>query len=321
MPWVTPNVFKQAPDEPLTVLPLFGDGPTAVSFRHIVHAYTDRSHPENTAVQSITFDTIRGAQGYARPDYPTSLVVVTYPEDDVLVPADAVAARPLTRVVTDIANFAVARPLPLLFDVLQNGMEAAIADDWPSVGAEYVVFSNSDIHLQPPFYRVLAELIRQGYDAITVNRRTIEAEPGRRSFSPLLMAELGTPHGGFDCFVFPAQMFREFALNRSCCGAGRVMRSLLYNLVAHAQRFLMLTNAHLTFHLGSDRNWKKDVFADYGAFNMREALSVVTALAGDPEKASRLEQFITIHEGRLFRDALPEALGRAATAATSRHAT
>ncbi len=321
MPWLTPNVFKQAPDEPLTVLPLFGDGPTAVSFRHIVHAYTDRSHPENTAVQPITFDTIRGAQRFARPDYPTSLVVVTYPEDDVLVPAYAVAARPLTRVVTDIANFAVARPLPLLFDVLENGMEAAIAEDWPSGGAEYVVLTNSDIHLQPPFYRVLAELIRQGYDAITVNRRTVEAEPERRSFSPLFMAELGTPHPGFDCFVFPAQLFGEFAFSRSCYGAGGVMRSLLFNLVAHARRFLMLTNTHLTFHLGSDRNWKDDALADYNQFNFLEALSVVTALAGDREKARRLEQFITVHEGRPFRDALPGVLSRATTAAASRPAT
>ncbi len=321
MPWLTPNVFKQRSDETLTQLPLFGDGPSAVRFRHIVHAYTDRLNPDNTAVQSITFETIRGAQRYAHPDYPSDLVVVAYPEDEALVPSDAIMARSLTRVVTDLADFAVARPLPLLFDVLKNGIEAAIPEDRPSAGTEYIVFSNSDIHLQTPFYRVVAELIRVGYDVITVNRRTVDAEPGNRSFSPLFMAELGAPHPGFDCFVFPAQMFRDFAVSSSCCGAGGVMRSLLFNLVAHARRFLMLTTAHMTFHPGSDRFWSDSVFADYNQFNFREALSVVTALAADGEKAQRLVQFINAHEGRQFRDALPEVLNRATMAAPPRSST
>jgi hypothetical protein len=36
-------------------------------------------------------------------------------------------------------------------------------------------------------------------------------------------------------------MLDHFVKARSCCGAGHVMRSLLFNLVAHARRFLMLT--------------------------------------------------------------------------------
>ena len=53
MPWLTPVVFKQTA-ETLTELPRFGDGPKAVRFRHIVHAYKDKAVPANTAIQSIT---------------------------------------------------------------------------------------------------------------------------------------------------------------------------------------------------------------------------------------------------------------------------
>ena len=132
-------------------------------------------------------------------------------------------------------------------------MAAPVPGDEHTV--EFVVWTNSDIHLQPPFYRVLAELIHQGYDAITVNRRTIDIDRRARSFSPLFMADSGAEHPGFDCFVFPAAMFRSFVRSRACCGAAEVMRSLLFNIVANARRFLMLTTPHMTFHLGNDQPW------------------------------------------------------------------
>lgn len=86
------------------------------------------------------------------------------------------------------------------------------------------------------------------------------------------------------------------------------MRSLLFNLVAHAGRFLMLTRPHLTFHLGNDVHWSNPIFADYLYFNFLESLSIVSALAKNPEKAKRLADFISIHENAEYRDALPGIL-------------
>ena len=312
MPWLTPTVFKQRRDEPLTRLPRFDDGPANVRFRHIVHAYKDDAVPENTAVQSITFETIEYARTFALPHNPVALVVVTYPGDSDLVPPNAVAGPALRRVVTDLTQFTVARPLPLLFDVLESGMMAPVPGDHRADAVEFVVLTNSDIHLQPPFYRVLAELIRQGYDAITVNRRTIDVDPGNRSFSPLFMAENGIDHRGFDCFIFPATMFESFVPNRCCCGAGGVMRSLLFNIVAHARRFLMLTSPHMTFHLGNDRPWSNPKFADYGQFNFDEAVSVIRTLVTDAEKATRLTEFINAHERPNYCNALSTILGQTA---------
>jgi hypothetical protein len=301
MPWLTPVVFKQGVGEPLTRLPRFDDGPRRIRFRHLVHAYRDLAVPENTDVQAITFDTIAKARLFAQPEYPVTCVAVTYPEDADLVPDGVVVAPFLRRVVTDVAHFALPRPLPLLFDVLRNGMAAPAVEHRDPSQVEFVVLTNSDIHLQPPFYSVVAELIRHGFDAITVNRRTIDAEPSERVFTPLFMAEPGHEHNGFDCFIFPADLFERFESNNTCCGAGGVMRSLLYNFAAHARRFLMLTQAHLTFHLGNDRYWQDRAFADYVEFNWAEVRSLAASLAKNPDGAKRLFEFIEAHEPKKIR--------------------
>jgi hypothetical protein len=333
MPWLTPVVFKQGPDESLTNLPRFGDGAKKIRFRHIIHIYNDTTVPENTAVLPITFDTVERARRFAGPDYPVTCVAVTFPEDVGLVPASVVTAPALDRYVTDVAQFAVPRPLPLLFDILKNGVSPPLAGRATSplhlgrlVGClfgaapqgkqereyqeevEFLILTNADIHLQPAFYLVLAEFIEQGYDVITVNRRTIATDPSSRAFSPHFWAERGSDHGGLDCFVFPTRMMADFVRSHSCCGAGHVMRALLFNLVAHARRFLMLTHAQMTFHLGDDRHWADPRFADYQEFNIAQAQSVIATLAENHEKAERLAAFITAHEMEVFRKTLPATL-------------
>lgn len=308
MPQLTPNVFKQAPEEALTRLPRFDDGLAQVSFRHILYVYRDKAIPVNTAVQSITFETIATARRFAQPDYTTNLVAVTLPEDADLVPADALTTPPLERVVGDVAQFEIARSLPLLFDILTNGAAVPLPDTSRPEEVEFIVMTNSDIHVQPVFYRALAELIRWGYDVITVNRRTIDVDPENRTYSPIFLIDAGLDHPGFDCFVFPAAMFRKFVRSDCCCGTGEVMRSLLYNLVAHARRMLMLTRAHMTYHLGDDVYWRDPKLGDYLKFNTEQALSVVAALSQDRDKAARLKDFINAHEGKKYREALQSLL-------------
>jgi hypothetical protein len=291
-------VYKQGPGESLTRLPRFGDGPRTIKFRHIVHVYHDTVCQANNDIHPITYNTIAQARSYAAPDYPVSGIIVTYPEDAYLIPEGFLPAPTLARSVIDVAQFAHPRPLPLLFDILQAGTSVPTGelDPLESGCTEFIVMTNSDIHVQPTFYRVLAALIQQGYDVITVNRRTIDADSADRAYSPIFMAERGEDHPGFDCFVFPARMLEDFVKNESCCGAGGVMRSLLVNLVANAGRFLMLTEAQMTFHLGNDRYWAEKKFSDYNEFNRAQARSVVSALASDPEKAKRLRDFLSVHK-------------------------
>ena len=333
MPWLTPIVFRQGADESLTRIPRFEDGPRSIHFRHVVHAYTDNGVPDNNGVQKISFDTIRQAIQFAAPDYRVDCVAVTFADDANLIPHDVIAAPHLKRVVTEIATFAVKRPLPLLFDVLANGAAAELpvrfSQSWRqrvrymfhvnkedrqrrrAGEIEYFVMTNSDIHVQPGFYRVLAEFIARGYDVITTNRRTIDVDPGDRSYSPIYMADRGSDHGGFDCFVFPTSMLEKFITSDGCCGSGHVMRSLLFNLVALARRFLMLTHAQLTYHLGNDEYWGTPAFGDYMHFNIRQAVDVIARLAGNADAARRLADFIQVHEGDAYREAISTSLGLA----------
>jgi hypothetical protein len=310
MPWLTPSVFKQVPGEALICLPRLADRGQPLRFRHIVHAYDDRELPANTAVQAITFRTMRDAIAYAGPELPVTAVAVTYPDDAHLVPDGIERAPPLCRHAADVADFKIRRPLPLLFDILGNGLVDASGASAPG-GGDYIVHTNSDIHLQPYFYKVLAELIGQGWDAITVNRRTVGADPEQRDFSTLFMADAGADHPGFDCFVFPAHWFAGFAQSRSCCGASYVMRGLLYNLVARASRMLMLSNAHMTFHLGDDRKWEAAAYGEYEDFNLAEARNVLRAYAGDSEAFSRLHPFVLAHEEDPFKQTVRQLAGAA----------
>lgn len=331
MPWLTPIVFRQGQDESLPRLPRFNDGPTRIRFRHIVHPYNDAAMPENTAIQPITFDAMKRARQYAEPDYPVAGVAVAFPEDVGLIPTHIVTGPTLQRNVTDMGQFAIPRRLPLLFDILKSGISVALSDGahprrlhflWRMLGrvlrnpilelrlpdeVEFTIFTNSDIHIQPAFYSVLAALIQQGYDVITANRRTLDVDTQNRSPSPLFLAERGTDHPGLDCFVFPTRMMDSFVPSNCCCGAGYVMRSLLFNLVAHARRFLMLTHAQMTYHLGDDRRWAEPQFDDYMRFNIAQAQSVITAFAEDIEKTKRLKDFIFAHEDEIFRNALSGA--------------
>ncbi|HLK13203.1 MAG TPA: hypothetical protein VKT78_00225, partial [Fimbriimonadaceae bacterium] len=176
---------------------------------------------------------------------------------------------------------------------------------------EFVVLSNVDIHFQPFVYRALAALIGQGYDVITTNRRTIDASAEPEHFWPLMMAERGSDHPGFDCFVFPVSLFERFAPSYCCCGASHAMRSLLFNLVAHATRFLMLTTAQLSFHVGDDRYWSDPAFEDYTSFNYDQAKQAILSLSKEPSVAARLYDFIVAQEGWPYNELLPALASRA----------
>jgi len=102
---------------------------------------------------------------------------------------------------------------------------------------------------------------------------------------PLLWADPGRPHEGYDCFVFGAAAARRFLRNDAVVGAGGVMRGLIYNLVASARRLLILTDVHLTCHVGDDKEWGRPELRDSIEHNWREAVAVLRPLAAaQPER-------------------------------------
>jgi hypothetical protein len=196
---------------------------------------------------------------------------------------------PLRRTIGHLKRFAVPRPLPLLFDILDAA--APLADP-----AGYFFLSNSDICLNGNFYSAVIALLDAGADCLLINRRTVGALQSYGAQPELGELEAGKQHPGFDCFVFPAAWIGRFVKSESCVGMPNVMRPLLYNLVALSNRMLILRDAHLTFHYGDDMVTKIEKYADYHAHNNQQAAAALNTLCSlHPQHRQRLQAFCAAH--------------------------
>ena len=255
-------------------VPAMRDGP--INFVHVVNPYgVAHSIPE----QQVAFASMRQARACyecrsgADTGGTVTFVAAAFEEDQAFASAEFGEVTLLHRSALDLAKFEVPRKLPLLFDVVAAGRALAQPGD-------FVVYTNSDICLAPSFYAAVAVLLRSGFDAMTINRRTVEPYPLDPALLPVMTASMGTRHPGFDCFVFPADWFDSFVPIQVVTGIPGVARGLLYNLLAHATKMVMLNSVHLTFHIGNDRPWNDPRLADYREFTVRETRSIYQRLSG-----------------------------------------
>jgi hypothetical protein len=302
------NVVIQRPGEPLgAVLDFLRASDVAthdargVRLVHVVNPFAQPGNRAHEESQRVTFAAMERAASLAGPG--VAQVSVTVPRDRDVAPASFVRGGDLDRTVLDLRSFGVRRPLPLLFDILDRGAAVTGPED-------YLIYTNIDICPMPTFYVAVRELIGFGFDAITVNRRTVTDAAGYREFPALAAAEIGTDHGGFDCLIFRRALYDAFVRCDVCIGAPPVARALLFNLVVHCRRMLMLKHVHLTFHLGDDRPWGEQAVADYADFNVAEVRGLMAALSRDPVKLASLAEFCDKHpEPRIFCDTV-RALGK-----------
>lgn len=236
---------------------------------HIINPVAACEKSELSFAQPITFESMRIARQFARELVDVQLFSAHFPEDRSVVPADFVHTAELERSVLDFGSFHRPRKLPLIADILDRLYQAA--------DAEYLIYTNVDIGLQPHFYLAVNRLIDQGFDAFVVNRRTVAGHYRQVSELPLIYADIGKKHEGYDCFVFKRAAYPAYRLGAICLGIPRVGRALLWNLYAHARCFREFRRLHLTFHIGpgNDGAWQGAALADYREHNIREALKVL----------------------------------------------
>ena len=292
--WLSENVFCQSSKTQLSdILHLFDPkytDPDPVNLVHIVNMYPVGGQLDN--VQHATLDSMQAARSNPLAgEGDTTFVQVPLRGDEGLLDGrDGVELAPsLERTVLDIADFQDPRPLPLLFDILENGASLAGADD-------YLIYTNSDICVQPYFYGAVRQLIAAGFDAISINRRTFGDERITAP-DPLALGETGLWHPGHDCFIFSKAVFQRFLRTDSCLGKAGVMQPLLFNMVAHSDRMLMLKNCHFTFHFGNDVPWRSKGNADYATFNYNAAGQNLQDLVRDKKIENRLRDYCVNHNG------------------------
>ncbi|HYD64523.1 hypothetical protein [Azospirillum sp.] len=259
-------------------------------FTHIINPYRCPPGSVGDRTQRLTFAALAQARQLAAGRHRVDTVAVGFPDDRDFAAAFFDRHATIGRTVLDGRRFQVPRPLPLLFDLLEAGVGGP-GDDGDDGG--HIIFTNTDICPAPGFYDAIAALLDLGFDALTINRRTVASYPPDASWLPLAAAEPGRPHEGFDCFVFPRAAFPHYRRSDACIAAGGVMRSLLYNMVAFSRNMLMLTDAHLTCHIGDDKEWDRPELRDYVTHNWAEARRVFDHLA--PEHGRRLQAFCDTH--------------------------
>jgi hypothetical protein len=229
---------------------------------HIVNACVADKTSDLVVAQPVTFETMRIAKEFASDTVNVDLCAIKSRNEDLCIPIEFRILPDLQRSILDIKNFTMQKKLPLIRDILDTLHENSNAD--------YFIYTNVDIALQPGFYIYVNKLIDDGYDAFVINRRTITKEFSEISDIPLMCAEVGDIHPGYDCFVFRRDVYPDYRLGNACIGIGHIGQMLIANLICNAKRFKLIKHAHVTFHIGDDRAGKIPEFQDMRDHNWSE---------------------------------------------------
>jgi hypothetical protein len=240
----------------------------SVKFAHVVNPVKVAPSSDLHIAQPITFESMRVAQQLALTfSIPVELCAVNFPEDDEIVPAFFGCRKHLERSVLDVGTFSIPRKLPLIKDILDRAIAATNAD--------YIIYSNVDIAVVPHFYLSLDSIVSEGWDALMITRRTLAKNYTSPAQLWRMYSDIGDRHPGNDCFVFPREVYANYHFGDACIGARGFAKVLGINLIVHAQRFQHFKELHLTFHIGDDRIWDDDKYADYSKHNLNIARQVL----------------------------------------------
>ncbi len=257
-----------------------------IKISHIINPVVAPETSDLFLAQPATFESMRKSSEYEADNVTVELYSAQFQEDGELVPSWFNKTSDLNRSVLDVGIFREHRKLPLIKDILDRLYEASNAD--------YFIYTNADIALLPHFYTAVAQLAESGFDGMVINRRTIAKNPSDPSRIPLMWAQVGEKHPGYDCFVFRREAYPQFDLGNACIGANWIGRVLLANVHAHSVNFRIFEDFHLTFHLGDDRSWKIPGFSDYDSHNQDELLRILEKIERSGKMADRplLQKFL-----------------------------
>lgn len=214
------------------------------SIAHIINLFQPAETSDLKLAQEVTIASmIRAKKASKKPEQITLLSAQTE-ADQVMVPLEFNATSDLKRDVSDLRWFSKKMHLPILKDILDRLYNES--------DAEYLIFSNVDIGVQPHFYDAVNKMIDAGHDAFMINRRRIEEKFDSVSQLDEMLAEVGKSHPGFDCFVFKRELYPKFSLANVCIGVPFIEITLSQNLFCFAKKPEVFTDEYLTFHIGME---------------------------------------------------------------------
>jgi hypothetical protein len=237
---------------------------------HIVHPVVVPPASDLVVAQPVTFETMRIAREFAVGIDVDLYAVQYHDEDRMALPPVFLRTPDLSRSLSDLMPFKRYRKLALIADILEALYQTS--------RAEYFIYTNVDIAVQPTFYRAVADFISQGYDAFCINRRTISDRYHFIEQLPLMYAEIGIRHPGWDCFVFRRDLLPRFDLDLIAIGTNWIGRAMIANLACLGNRFTIFEDLHLTFHIGDRKEWQAPELDDFQRHNQDRCRRILLAM-------------------------------------------
>ncbi len=252
---------------------------------HIINPFDAPKGSEHSIHQAITLKTMRDARWFTKRVCRRSRIdhyAVTYPEDVHIVPEGFNLLPSLDRSIMDLKpSLTPARRLPIFKDMLDRLYKASDAD--------YFIQTNIDIGLMPHFYQTIIHIIEKGHDCFCVNKRLIPKFYHSIDEIPEMYAEPGTLHNGYDCFVFPRDLYPSFVLGNICMGIPWSETALAVSMVAHGANMTVFKNMHITFHIGDSRTWlDQHAFRQHNSEEFAKALT--TLMCFENKRNQRIEK-------------------------------
>ena len=236
-----------------------------VHIAHLINPVSVSADHELSTAQPITFESMRVAATQAGNDTTVELLTAQFAEDADIIPAYYRKTSNLKHSVLEYGDFSREKKLPVLRELLHRLYHES--------DAEYLIYTNVDIALQPHFYRVVADRIREGLDAFIINRRRLPAKFQSARQLPEMYALNGASHPGFDCFVFHRSLYPKFQLENVCIGIPFVEITFSQNLFCYAQHFRLFEDDRLTFHIGMEIFKQRDPqYLQYNRQQYRRAI-------------------------------------------------
>ena len=197
-----------------------------ISLAHVINPVAAPAGSELGTCQPLVFESMRMARSMDADK--VEAIAVGYAEDRAVTPPFARFQELPSTSMRDLLGDPAARKLPRIADILTTGAAATTAS--------HLIYTNTDIVLQPSFYAWLRAELEQGdRDAFVINRRRVAETFTSVGDLPALWADPGVPHPGFDCFVFPRSWVGDLVLDDLVVGVPFVGVGLAHNLFARAE--------------------------------------------------------------------------------------
>jgi hypothetical protein len=246
-------------------------------YAHIINPVTVGVHSDLYIAQPVSFESMKRASEFSREKFDVKLISANYKEDQEIVPGNFISADVLNYSVKDFVDASAVKKLPLIREILDRAYRNSDEGD-------FIIYTNVDIAVMPHFYEFVNLQIRNGLEAMIINRRTISDRWSSVSDLPMMYSEFGDSHPGYDCFVFPRSFIPEFVLQNICVGATHIGLALYLNMRLLTEKFMEFHGHHLTFHIGNEKSWKKEENSIYEKHNKEEFEKIKSSFLSQSKK-------------------------------------